>query len=155
WRGGEGLRPVRADLRGEVPEGDGVPGQGPAGTADVLRLPGGALAAPADDERHRERVRDRAAADGQDEGHGDTGRVPDDGLQADGVGLAEVAGVERLASLGGGHRRGRVRERDQARGRRLKPSSTTIDNTPYGDRDERRSERRGERSTKEWQRYGQ
>src|SRR5262249_9911651 len=69
-------------------------------------------------------------ADGQDEGHGDTGRVPDDGLQADGVGLAEVAGVERLASLGGGHRRGRVRERDQAKGRRLKPSSTTIDNTP-------------------------
>src|SRR5262249_49259123 len=56
--------------------------------------------------------------------------VPDDWLEADGRGLAEVAGVERLASLGGGHRRGRVRERDQARGRRLKPSSTTIDNTP-------------------------
>src|SRR5262249_21763306 len=130
-RGRQGVRPVRADLRGEVPQGDGVPGQGPEGAVDLLRLPGGALAAPADDECHRERVRDGAAADGQDERNGHASRLPDDGLQVDGVGVPEVAGLERLGPLGGGPQRGRVRGWDQAGGRRLTTSSsTTIDNIP-------------------------
>ena len=54
-RGGEGVRPVRGDVRGEVPQGDGVPVEGSGGVADVLRLPGGALASHPDDQPDRER----------------------------------------------------------------------------------------------------
>src|SRR5262249_12347685 len=38
-----GVRPVCGHLPGQVRQGDGLPGQGPGGTAGVLRLPGGAL----------------------------------------------------------------------------------------------------------------
>ena len=83
-RGREGVRPVREDLRGEVPEGDGVPVQGSGGAAELLRLPGGALGAHPDDQPDRERVLDGAAEARQDQGERDPGGVPDDGVQADG-----------------------------------------------------------------------
>ena len=73
-----------SDVRGEVPEGDGVPGEGSRCVAGVLRLPGGALGAHPDDEPDRERVRDGAAEARQDEGEREPGGVPGDGLQADG-----------------------------------------------------------------------
>src|SRR5262249_17225470 len=126
-------RPVPADLRGEVPQGDGVPGQGSSAAAGLLRLPGGALAAPADDQRDRERVRDRAVADGEDQGVGGARGVPDDGVQADAIGLAPLASAQRLGAAGGGDQGDGVRGWDQERGRRLtNSSSTTIDNTPLG-----------------------
>ena len=103
--GREGVRPVRGDLRGEVSEGDGVPGQGPGGVADVLRLPGRALDSHPHDQPDRVDVLDGAAAARQDEGERQPGGVPDDGLQADGVGLEEVAGVERLDAPARGHQR--------------------------------------------------
>src|SRR5262249_20699064 len=107
------------------------PGKGPHRAAAVLRLPSGALDAPADDERDRERVRDGAAADGEDQGVGDPDRVPDDGVQADAIGIAALASAQRLGAAG---RRGQgdgVRGWGQERRRRLmKSSSTTIDNTP-------------------------
>ena len=40
----QGLRSLCEALRGQVPEGDGVPGEGQGRDAGVLRLPGGALA---------------------------------------------------------------------------------------------------------------
>src|SRR5262249_14314359 len=101
--------------------------------AGLLRLPGGALAAPADDQRDRERVRDRAVADGEDQGVGDARGVPDDGVQADAIGLAPLASAQRLGAAGGGDQGDGVRGWDQERGRRLtNSSSTTIDNTPWG-----------------------
>src|SRR5262249_29010862 len=104
--------------------------------AGLLRLPGGALAAPADDQRDRERVRDRAVADGEDQGVGDARGVPDDGVQAYAIGLAPLASAQRLGAAGRGDQGDGVRGWDQERGRRLtNSSSTTIDNTP-----ERRAE---------------
>jgi hypothetical protein len=70
------------------------------GAVTVLRLPGGALEAPADDERDRERVRNGAAADGEDEGVRDAGRVPDEGVQADAIGIATLASLERFGAAG-------------------------------------------------------
>src|SRR6516225_11238943 len=108
-----------------------MPGEGSSGVARLLRLAGGALAAPADDERDRERVRDGAAADGKDEGVGDAGRVPDDGVQADAIGFATLAGAQRLGAAERGHQGDRIRGWEQERGRRLmNSSSTTIDNIP-------------------------
>src|SRR5262245_29036823 len=106
-----------------------MPGEGPHRTVAVLRLPGGALDAPADDECDRERVRHGAVTYRKDQGVGNTGRVPDDGVQADAIGIAAVASAERLGAAGRRTARGRVRGWGQ-RGRRLKKSSsTTIDNT--------------------------
>ena len=68
---------------------------GPGGTAGVLRLSGGALAAPADVESDRVAVRHGPAATACDEG----GRLADqgatDGLQAVGHGATTVAPAER------------------------------------------------------------
>src|SRR5690606_10405547 len=61
-----GVRQVRRHLRGEVSEGGALPGQGPAGAACLLRLPGGALAAPAHDQPDRVDVRDDPAENGED-----------------------------------------------------------------------------------------
>src|SRR5262249_6225686 len=92
---------------------------------------GGARAAPANDECDRERVRDGAAADGEDEGNGKPASMPDDGLQADGVGVAELAGLERLPTPGRCHQGSCIRGWGSGRGRRLMTSaSTTIDNIP-------------------------
>src|SRR5262249_8902247 len=113
-------------------QGDGVPGQGSSGAAGLRRLPGGALAAPADDQRDRERVRDGAVADGKDQGVRDACGVSDDGVQADAIGLAGLASAQRLGAAGGGDQGDRVRGWDKERGRRLtNSSSTTIDNTPF------------------------
>jgi Transposase, Mutator family len=101
--GQEVIRLVRGDVRGEVPEGDGVPGEGSRGVADVLRLSGGALGAHPDDQPDRERVRDGAAEARQDEGEWEPGGVPGDGLQADGVGIKGLAIVGRFAAAGRGH----------------------------------------------------
>src|SRR6516225_6970099 len=108
-----------------------MPGEGSSGVARLLRLAGGALDAPADDERDRERVRDGAAADGKDQGVGNAGGMPDDGVQADAIGVAKLAGAQRLGAAERGHQGNRIRRWAQERGRRLiKSSSTTIDNTP-------------------------
>ena len=58
-----GVRPVRGDVPGEVPQGVRVPGEGPRRAADVLRLPGRALDSPADDQPDRVDVR-HGAPDG-------------------------------------------------------------------------------------------
>ena len=63
-----GVRPVRGDLRGQVPQGDRVPGEGSRRAADLLRLPGRALDAPADDQPDREHVRHGAPAASPDQG---------------------------------------------------------------------------------------
>ena len=65
-------RSLRCEAMRRSTQGDGVLGQGPHGVVvAVLRFPGGALAAPANDERDRERVGDGAAAHGEDQGIGD------------------------------------------------------------------------------------
>src|SRR5690606_16158492 len=88
--------------------------QGPGRAADVLRLPGGALAAHPHDEPDRERVLDGAAASRQDEGEREPVGVPDDGLQADGDGIKEVAIVERIEAPARGHQGRRLRGRREA-----------------------------------------
>src|SRR5262245_7902878 len=127
--GGEGVRLVRGDLPGEVRQGDGVPGQGPGGVTSVLRLPGRALDALADDQPDRIDVRYRAVADGQDEGEWFEVGLLDHGVQADGGGLEELAVVERLTVAGQGDCRGPVcRWGGTNRSRLTQPSSTTFDN---------------------------
>src|SRR5262249_45146982 len=124
------VRPVRGDLRGQVRQGDGLPAQGSRGVTGLLRLPGPALDPPADDEPDRIDVRHGAAADDQDEREWQPVGLPDDGVQADGSGLEEVAAVERLAAANEGDRRGTVCRWGGANQRRLnKPSSTTFDNS--------------------------
>ena len=54
--------------------------EGPGRAADVLRLPGRALASHPDDQPDRERVLDGAAPARQDEGEREPGGVPDDGV---------------------------------------------------------------------------
>src|SRR5262249_55393711 len=129
-----GVRPARGDLPGEVRQGDGVPGQGPGGVAGLLRLPGGALGAPADDQPDRIDVRHGAAADDQDEGEREPVGLPGDGVQADGVGREELAVAERGKAAGQGHRRGAgCRWGGANRSRLRQPSSTTFDNCSLAD----------------------
>ena len=88
-----------------------VPDEGPRGAAGVLRLPGRALAALADDEPDRERVRDSAAEDSQD------ARLPEpedgvrDGVPAVAVGAGEMAQAKRNGKLAQGDRRSKIRRR--------------------------------------------
>ena len=86
----------------------------------VLRLPGGALGAHPDDQPDRERVLDGAAEARQDEGEREPGGVPDDGVQADGVGIKGLAIVERFAAAGRGRPRDHVHRWDQGEARRLR-----------------------------------
>lgn len=44
-----------------------MPAEGPGGTTHLLRLPGGALAEPPDDEPHRVNLRHHPASNGEDE----------------------------------------------------------------------------------------
>src|SRR5262249_32922726 len=127
--GREGVRPVRGDLPGEVRQGDGLPDQGPGRVAGLLRLPGGALGASAHDQPDRIDVRHGAVADGQDEGERVEGRLPDDGVQADGGGLEDLAVAGRGTVAVEGHRRGVVcRWGGANRSRLTQPPSTTFDN---------------------------
>src|SRR5262249_3417372 len=126
----EGVRPVCGHLPGQVRQGDGLPGQGPGGTAGVLRLPGGALGPPADDEPDRIDVRHGAAADAQDERQRVALGLPDDGVQADGGSREGLAAIERLPVAVEGYRRGPVCRWGGANRSRLKqPPSTTFDNS--------------------------
>ena len=104
----EGVRPVRGDLRGEVPQGDGMPGQGSVGIAGVLRLPGRALASHPHDEPDRVDVRHGATEDGEDEREREPCGVSNDGLQADGECLEELALVERITTPPGRHLRSEI-----------------------------------------------
>ena len=125
-RCGEGVRPVREDVPGQVSEGDGVPGEGQGSAAGVLRLPCRALGAHPDDEPDRERVLDGAAEARQDQGERESGGVPDDGVQADGECLEGLAIVERFASAGGSRQGDRLQGRHQGEGRRLKNPRTQL-----------------------------
>ena len=125
-RGGEGVRPVREDIPGQVSEGDGVPGEGQGGVAGVLRLPGGALGPHPHDQPDRERVLDGAAASRQDQGEREPGGVPDDGVQADGECIKGLAIVERFAAPGGSRQGDRLRGRHQGEARRLKNPQTQL-----------------------------
>ena len=93
-----GVRPVREDLRGEVPQGGRVPGEGSGRPAGLLRLPGGALDSPADDQPHRVHLRHGATTHQEDQGERFSHGLPDDGLQADGIRLQEMEAAQRLAS---------------------------------------------------------
>src|SRR5262249_12068020 len=107
---------------------------GPGRVAGLLRLPGGALGASANDEPDRIDVRHGAVADGQDEGERVEGRLPDDGVQADGGGLEDLAVAEWVTVAVEGHRRGSVwRWGGANRSRLTQPPSTTFDNcSPLG-----------------------
>src|SRR6185312_11034591 len=83
--------------------------------ADALRLPSGALAAPADDEPDRVDLRDGEAASAGDQGRRLAERRAGDGLQAAAGGGAELAEAERGLAPAPGARRREVRERE-ARG---------------------------------------
>src|SRR5262249_21796718 len=92
-------------------------------------LPGGALGASANDQPERIDVRHGAVADGQDEGERVEGRLPDDGVQADGGGREDLAVAEWVTVAVEGHRRGSVcRWGGANRSRLTQPPSTTFDN---------------------------
>lgn len=85
--------------------------EGPGRALDVLRLPGGALEALADDEPDRIGVRDDPAAASPDEGQRLTPHEPGDDVQAGPVGLGPLAEAQRPsadhAAFGGQEVRGR------------------------------------------------
>ncbi len=114
------------DLRGEGPEGDGVPVQGSRRAADVLRLPGGALDAHPDHQPDRGCVLDGAAAARQGEGQREPVGVPDDGGQADGGCIKRLAVVERFAVAGRGRQGDGFHRRCQGEARRLKNPQTQL-----------------------------
>ena len=82
---------IRGRLRGQVPEGRGLAPTGRGGAAHLLRLPGRALAAPADGQRDRVALRDGAAAPAGDEGSGLAAEGPAHGLPAPGDGRTPLA----------------------------------------------------------------
>ena len=71
-----------------------LPGQGPRRATDLLRLPGRALGPSADLQPDRERVRDRAASHGADQGRAVAGYRPADGVQAGHGGGENLAPAE-------------------------------------------------------------
>jgi transposase-like protein len=100
---------VQRGVRGQVPEGRRVADARPGTAPHLLRLPGRALEAPADDERDRAPVRDRAAAAARDEGRGVAHEGALDGLQAPRHGAGAVASPRRRASAAARTRRHRLR----------------------------------------------
>ncbi len=106
--------------------------EGPGGAADVLRLPGGTLAAPANDEPDREHVCHGAPADGENERLWIAPGHADDGVPPGAVRPGSLAGAERIRPAGRGDRRHSVRQWTQD-GRRLKqdrPQDLTIPRLP-------------------------
>ena len=83
------------NLRGEVPEGRRVPDEGSRRAPDLLRLPGRALDSLADDQPDRVHLRHGATTNETDQGERLSDGLPDDGLQADAIGLEEVEALER------------------------------------------------------------
>src|SRR5207249_4158421 len=104
-RGGEGVRSVPQDLRGQVPESHRMPGQGSRGVADVLRFSGGALDAFTDDEPDRIGLRHRTTADLQDPRSWFSVGLRDDGLQTDGERRQTLAAAEWFQAATRGDRR--------------------------------------------------
>ena len=93
-----GVRPVREDLRGEIPEGRRVPDEGSRSSLGLLRLPGRALDSLADDQPDRIHLRHGAATNETDQGERLSDRLPDDGLQADAIGIEEMEALQRHPS---------------------------------------------------------
>ena len=98
--GREGVRSVRNDVRGEVPEGNGVPGRGPRGAAGILRLPGRTLGAYPHDESDRINVRNGAVTNPADQGLRLSDRLPDDGVSADAMRRTPLAYPQRGEAAG-------------------------------------------------------
>ena len=96
--GARGDHPVRRRIRRQVPEGRHDAGAGCRRAAHLLRLPRRALAAPADLERNRVTLRDRATPPARDEGRGLTDEGAPDGLQAARHGTGAMATAQRCAS---------------------------------------------------------
>jgi transposase-like protein len=93
-----GLRPIPEDLRSEISQGGGMPGQRPGSIADLLRLPGGALDSLADDQPDRVHLRHRAATHQENQGMRIEKGVPDDGLQTHAICFQEMASAQRLGA---------------------------------------------------------
>ncbi len=91
--GAPGVSPVRRRVRRQVPRRGRLSREGPQGAPDVLRLPGGALAASAHQQPDRVHLRLGAAAYGEDPRVGQSHGVFDDGLQP--AGATAVENLER------------------------------------------------------------
>ena len=77
----------------KYPEGRRVPDEGSRSALGLLRLPGRALDSPADDQPDRIHLRHGAVANETDQGERLSDRLPDDGLQADAIGIEEMAAL--------------------------------------------------------------
>src|SRR5690606_5891362 len=95
----QSLRRLPGELRGEVSQGDRVPGEGPRRAALVLRLPGRALEAPADDEPDRIDVRHDPAAASKNERQRQPRRLADDDVQTRRERREALATAQRLRTV--------------------------------------------------------
>ena len=118
----------RGDLRGQISQGDWMPLEGSRRVVDLLRLPGRTLDPLAHDQSDREHVRDGPPAASAHQGERFSHGLPDDGLQADAVGVQEMAAAKQYAAHARSDRRSSVHRRNQTpSNRRLKnfPSTTS------------------------------
>ena len=113
---GPSLRPLRANVRGEVSERGEVTFEGPRRAPGLLRLPSRALEAP-DDQSDRIDLRHGASENEAHEGRWLSRRFLDDGLQASSSRRAQVAETQRTPASRRRHPRSPIQGRHQ--GRRL------------------------------------
>ena len=103
------------EVRPEIRRRRQMPAQGSRHAADGLRLPRRALGAPAHVEPDRERLRHRPSPHGTNQGRAVAGHRQDHGVQADHVGVENLAAAERSKSVAETHRRRKVQGRNRSR----------------------------------------
>jgi putative transposase len=94
----QGIEAFVAEFSAQIREGSRLSHQGPRSLARLLRLPGRALEASADEQPHRVELRDRAAPSARDQRRGQPGQGTDDGIQAPDAGAGALAQAEWHAS---------------------------------------------------------
>jgi transposase-like protein len=117
-------RHVRGHLWGKIREGRRLPDQGSQRPLGVLRLPGRALAALANDQSDREHVRDSPAQDDPIEGLSVEQDRACHGVQVGRNRAEKLAAPARLQSVAKSHPRGEVHRRN--RGRQIASSSCRL-----------------------------
>lgn len=112
------LRPVSADVRAEVPQGVRVSRQGPRRALDVLRFSGRALDSPTNHQPNRIDLCHGTAANETNQRQRLPPCLSDDGLQADAIGVQELASAEWLRNPPRRNSRNPFHRRNQANPRR-------------------------------------
>jgi len=129
--GAQGVRRISPNVRSQIPEGRRLPGEGPGGVADLLRLPGGALGAHSNDEPGGIDLCDDSPPDGPGQGLREPEHDAGDDLQAGDERREALAQDPGIHPPSQGHRRREIQRRHRSGHRNRQHQERRLMNPSY------------------------